>query len=75
MWTIHIKTLPAAISMMTFETNSIKQKTSLIGWFFYVNVLQFYLTNFLYLIRFGIKSPPRRFFLFSSYSEKPPSKK
>ncbi len=34
-----------------------------------------YLINFLYLILFGIKSPPKRFFLFSSYSEKPPSKK
>ncbi len=27
-----------------------------------------YRINFLYLIRFGIKSPPKRFFLFSSYS-------
>lgn len=34
-----------------------------------------YLTNFLYLIRLGIKSPPKRFFLLSSYSLKPPSKK
>ncbi|TCK56791.1 hypothetical protein C8C83_4825 [Flavobacterium sp. 90] len=33
-----------------------------------------YLINFLYFKRFGVKSPPKRFFLFSSYSEKPPSK-
>jgi hypothetical protein len=31
-------------------------------------LLYYYLTNFLYLIRFGTKWPPRRFFLFSSYS-------
>ena len=34
-----------------------------------------YLTSFLYLIRVGVTSLPRRFFLFSSYSEKLPSKK
>lgn len=28
--------------------------------------LEYYLINFLYFKRFGVKSPPKRFFLFSS---------
>ncbi len=55
--------------------NNKQKKSQQIAGFFCFNSLSIYRTNFLYLIRFGIKSPPKRFFLFSSYSLKPPSKK
>ncbi len=45
---------------------NIKLKSQQIAGFLYFKMSSNYLTNFLYLMRFGIKSPPKRFFLFSS---------